>query len=124
MFRVPADPNHPTFDRTFTVSFRQWLFSKAAERNGWLRRRGAAKHNDRLHQRSGRPAGGRYIAQQPAPQPGRQLSQEQVAQLKAVNRWAKTEKTFLGIQMVILLIPVALCLICVVAAVIYETFYR
>ena len=42
MFRVPSDPNQPTFDHTFKVSFVRWLTSKGPERKEWMRRRNAA----------------------------------------------------------------------------------
>lgn len=42
MFRVPANPDAPTFDDTFTVGFGKWLTSSAAERKEWARRRNAA----------------------------------------------------------------------------------
>lgn len=42
MFRVPRDPNSPTFDDTFKVSFWRWLTSSAADRKEWMRRRNAA----------------------------------------------------------------------------------
>jgi len=57
MFRVPMDPERPTFDQTFKVGFVQWLTSKADERREWMRRRNAAarlaqKHQDeRIRQR-------------------------------------------------------------------------
>lgn len=40
--RVPADPDNPTFDDTFDVSFGRWFRSTAAERKEWTRRRNAA----------------------------------------------------------------------------------
>ena len=42
MFKVPTDPDTPTYDHTFTVSFWQWLTSSAADRHEWRRRRDAA----------------------------------------------------------------------------------
>ncbi|GAA3765610.1 hypothetical protein [Micromonospora maritima] len=42
MFRVPSDPNRPTFDHTFQVGFFRWLTSKKPERLEWQRRRNAA----------------------------------------------------------------------------------
>lgn len=41
MFTVPADPDNPSYDRTFTVSFWQWLTSSKADRQEWRRRRDA-----------------------------------------------------------------------------------
>lgn len=42
MFRVPSDPNHPTFDHTHKVSFWQWLTSSAQQRRQWRTLRDAA----------------------------------------------------------------------------------
>jgi hypothetical protein len=42
MFRVPRDPNAPTFDETFKVGFWRWLGSKAKDRHEWRRRRDLA----------------------------------------------------------------------------------
>lgn len=42
MFRVPSNPQHPTFDDTFNVGFFQWLTSKKPDRLEWQRRRNAA----------------------------------------------------------------------------------
>lgn len=42
MFRVPMNPNRPTFDETFKVSFWRWMKSSAYERREWVRRRGSA----------------------------------------------------------------------------------
>ncbi|NJP33704.1 hypothetical protein [Micromonospora thermarum] len=39
MFRVPVDPDRPSYDHTFTVTFRQWLTSRRPERMEWVRRR-------------------------------------------------------------------------------------
>ena len=40
--RVPTDPDNPSYDSTFHVGFKRWLFSSAAERKEWARRRNAA----------------------------------------------------------------------------------
>lgn len=55
MFRVPANPDAPTFDDTFKVGFWRWLatsFSKngAADRHEWMRRRNAATRTARDNQ--------------------------------------------------------------------------
>jgi len=42
MFRVPQNPDTPTFDDTFKVGFFRWLTSKKTERGEWMRRRNAA----------------------------------------------------------------------------------
>lgn len=42
MFRVPNNPDQPTFDDTFKVGFWRWLISSAADRKEWARRRNAA----------------------------------------------------------------------------------
>jgi ferric-dicitrate binding protein FerR (iron transport regulator) len=42
MFRVPVDPENPTFDQTERITFRRWLTSTAEERREWTRRRNAA----------------------------------------------------------------------------------
>jgi len=42
MFRVPQNPDTPTFDDTFRVGFFRWLTSKKTERGEWARRRNAA----------------------------------------------------------------------------------
>lgn len=42
MFKVPNDPQNPTYDDAFTVSFWQWLTSSAADRKEWQRRKNAA----------------------------------------------------------------------------------
>jgi hypothetical protein len=42
MFKVPSDPDNPTYDHTFTVGFMQWLTSSAADRAEWKRRKNAA----------------------------------------------------------------------------------
>lgn len=42
MFRVPSNPDSPTFDDTFKVSFGRWLTSKKTDRHEWARRRNAA----------------------------------------------------------------------------------
>ena len=42
MFRVPVDPQSPTFNQTFKVGFLRWLTSNAPERKEWMRRRTAA----------------------------------------------------------------------------------
>lgn len=42
MFKVPTDADNPSYDSTFTVSFRQWLTSSAADRKEWQRRKNAA----------------------------------------------------------------------------------
>jgi hypothetical protein len=44
MFRVPADADDPTFDRTEKISVRRWLTSSRAERMEWKRRRKALLH--------------------------------------------------------------------------------
>jgi hypothetical protein len=41
-FRVPSDPDNPTFDDTFEVNTRQWMTSSKADRLEWQRRRNAA----------------------------------------------------------------------------------
>jgi hypothetical protein len=57
VFRVPVDPNAPTFDSTFKVGFWRWLgtsFSKAgaAERHEWRRRRDLAAKVAERNQRA------------------------------------------------------------------------
>lgn len=42
MFRVPSDPQHPTFEHTHKVSFWQWLTSSAKQRHHWRALRDAA----------------------------------------------------------------------------------
>lgn len=42
MFRVPQDPEKPSFDQTFKVGFVRWLKSSKPERKEWMRRRNAA----------------------------------------------------------------------------------
>jgi hypothetical protein len=64
MFRVPADPHHPTYERTFNVSFRQWLASSAAERRGLVRPACRSCEDD---SRSNRPADGVTGAVQAGP---------------------------------------------------------
>jgi len=41
MFRVPTDPDRPTFDQTTKVSFWQWFTSSKPDRKEWQRRRNA-----------------------------------------------------------------------------------
>lgn len=52
MFRVPSDPNQPTFDHTFKVGFVRWLSSKPAERKEWMRRRNAAARVAQVNQQA------------------------------------------------------------------------
>lgn len=42
MFRVPSDPDSPSFDQTFKVGFWRWLTSSGADRKEWARRRNLA----------------------------------------------------------------------------------
>jgi hypothetical protein len=42
MFRVPSNPDNPTFDDTFKVGRMQWLKSSKSERDEWKRRRNLA----------------------------------------------------------------------------------
>jgi hypothetical protein len=42
MFRVPTNPDNPTFDNTFKVGFVRWLTSSKTDRGEWARRRNAA----------------------------------------------------------------------------------
>lgn len=42
VFRVPTDPNNPTYDSTYKVSFWEWLTSTKRERQLWRIRRDAA----------------------------------------------------------------------------------
>lgn len=51
MFRVPVDPNAPTFDEVFKVGFWRWLTSGKVERNEWFRRRQAAVKTASANQR-------------------------------------------------------------------------
>ncbi len=44
MFKVPSDPDNPSYDDTFTVSFWRWLTSSKADRGEWRRRKNAAIH--------------------------------------------------------------------------------
>lgn len=50
MFRVPSDPQHPTFDQTFNVGFWRWLLSKKHDRVEWARRRNTAAQLARINQ--------------------------------------------------------------------------
>lgn len=42
MFKVPSDPDAPSFDQTYTVGFMRWLTSSAADRREWRIRRDIA----------------------------------------------------------------------------------
>lgn len=35
MFKVPADPHAPSYDRTITIGFWQWFTSSKADRQEW-----------------------------------------------------------------------------------------
>ncbi|MFG2056669.1 hypothetical protein ACGFI9_21865 [Micromonospora sp. NPDC048930] len=73
MFRVPVDPNHPTFDHTFTVTIGQWLTSRKQQRVEWMRRRNeaaglAARHQQQRVARPAQPPHQPPAAPYPAPQ--------------------------------------------------------
>jgi hypothetical protein len=46
--RVPANPDHPTYDHTFRVGFWQWFTSSTAQRKEWARRKRAAIGTGRI----------------------------------------------------------------------------
>lgn len=50
MFRVPLNPDYPTFDQTEKIGFVRWLTSGKAERVEWARRRNAAAQLARTNQ--------------------------------------------------------------------------
>lgn len=47
MFKVPRDPQNPSYDDTFTVGFWKWLTSSGNDRKEWQRRKNAAIHTSR-----------------------------------------------------------------------------
>lgn len=51
MFRVPMYRDEPTFDRSFKVTFWQWLRSSASQRDDWRQRRDAAARLAAYNQR-------------------------------------------------------------------------
>lgn len=118
MFRVPTDPENPTYDQTFKLSFRQWLFCKADERREWVRRRKIA---DKITREQW--AQRRTPTAQPPQQPPPGTSQGSSSQvrntsadpaMRTLGRLARIEVWLATIQLAALLIPLILGLLLVV----------
>jgi hypothetical protein len=94
-FRVPVDPERPSFDRTFRVSLGRWLRSSRGERAEWARRRQAAAEAAQRNQEARAPGAIRRAIvraftydnyQQPPPlrtKTGRILSDAEIDELAA-----------------------------------------
>lgn len=50
MFRVPANPDNPTFNNTIKIGLWRWLTSSAADRKEWARRRNVAAKTAQANQ--------------------------------------------------------------------------
>lgn len=56
MFRVPINPEFPSFDETEKIGFARWLFSTRAERKEWIRLRTDAAKRAQRNQEAARMA--------------------------------------------------------------------
>lgn len=97
MFRVPADPVHPTWHHAFKVTFGQWLRSTHKQRYEWFRRRhlaNAYRRHDPVN--AGRPGWS------PAPTP------EQAKLSRSLRRLRALDATLTVMQ----LLPLVMVMLC------------
>ncbi len=85
MFGVPADADHPTFDRTEKISVRRWLTSSRVERMEWKRRRNMAAATAAANkvQRAGEASARRQAAREGAAESHRRAE----GQAGQARRW-------------------------------------
>lgn len=138
---VPANPENPTWDETYRVSFRQWLTSSRKDRQEWFQLRQAAARTQHLvwqaEDRERADRIGRRIAgpqpvqpvQQPQPpratrprrQPRRIAEPRQQARRPSRSRRARPGWLSLdGLELLLLVLPVLAFIVCVGAVAIWH----
>ncbi|MER7002198.1 hypothetical protein ABT297_04005 [Dactylosporangium sp. NPDC000555] len=133
--RVPADPHNPTYDHVIEVTFGQWLRSSGADRREWARRRNAAlkaQHQKGVQARRQRAAhrrqqvGNAMPASRPRVRPAPQDPQAAAwnQQAQRLDRWLRLEQWLLGIELVIVLIPIVVCLVGTLGVAAWWIVYR
>lgn len=101
MFRVPQDGQHPSMNATYKVGFGQWLKSTRKQREEWLRRRTAAKFNDRHD-----PVHSNHPAWTPAPTVQQQV---EAREKRSTRRWSLFGNTLIVLQLIPLVMVMLAC---------------